>query len=250
MPENIIGERMAALRKGANESQEDLAKVLQCSRGTVANYEVGKRTPDVGTLVRIAQHYNTTVDYLVGNSDSVSKEAELKTVCDYLGVTDDVVIFLRDAVHSEHAYFKKIIDGVFSKPCRDKLIDLMNRTNYYLEMYGVPDVSSEIAFPFFTLKNPDLQTAIQTCEASGMEVLSPFERKLHAKMMMEDSFRILIEEMAYSAYSGDIEYFQKKYIDIIGEKRFNEIQKLISAMLPFQVTHPAPESDEGGTDNG
>ena len=115
MPENIIGERMAALRKGASESQEDLAKVLQCSRGTVANYEVGKRTPDVGTLIRIAQHYNTTVDYLVGNSDSVSKEAELKAVCDYLGVTDDVVIFLKGVVHSEHTYFKKIINR---KSCR------------------------------------------------------------------------------------------------------------------------------------
>ena len=150
MPENIIGERMAALRKGANESQEDLAKVLQCSRGTVANYEVGKRTPDVGTLVRIAQHYNTTVDYLVGNSDSVSKEAELKAVCDYLGVTDDVVIFLKGVVHSEHTYFKKFINGVFSKECRDCTIDLMNRTNYYLELYGIPNIPYEVAIPFFT----------------------------------------------------------------------------------------------------
>ncbi len=83
-----------------------------------------------------------------------------------------------------------------------------------------------------------------------MEVLTPFERKSHAKMTMEDSFRILIEEMAYSAYSGDIEYFRKKYIDIIGEKRFNEIQKLISVILPVQGAYPYPESDEGGADNG
>lgn len=250
MPENIIGERMAALRKEANESQEDLAKVLQCSRGTVANYEVGKRTPDVGTLIRIAQHYNTTVDYLVGNSDSVSKEAELKAVCDYLGVSDDVVIFLRDAVHSEHTYFKKIINGVFSKECRDCTIDLMNRTNYFLELYAIPNIPYEVAIPFFTAEKPELKAAIEICQKSGMEVIVPHERKLHAKMMMENSFMVLIHEMAEYVYGYDIEYTKKKYGDILGAKRILELEDIFSKLFPEMNIRSDSDSEEGNTDNG
>ena len=250
MPENNIGERMASLRKGASESQEDLAKVLQCSRGTVANYEVGKRTPDVGTLIRIAQHYNTTVDYLVGNSDSVSKEAELKAVCDYLGVTDDVVIFLKGVVHSEHTYFKKIINGVFSKECRDCTIDLMNRTNYYLELYGIPNIPYEVAIPFFTAEKPELKAAIEICQKSGMEVIVPHERKLHAKMMMENSFMVLIHEMAEYVYGYDIEYTKKKYGDIIGAKRIMELEDIFSKLFPEMNIRSDSDSEEGNTENG
>lgn len=89
MSENIIGQRIATLRKRANENQDDLAKVLNCNRGSIANYEAGKRVPDIATLIKIANHYDTSVDYIAGNSDSVSKNAEIKAVCDYLGLEEN-----------------------------------------------------------------------------------------------------------------------------------------------------------------
>ena len=91
MSDNIIGKRISELRKKSGENQDDLAKFLKCNRGSVANYEVGKRIPDINTLVKIANHYDTTVDYLAGNSDSSSKNAEVKAVCDYLGLEEESV---------------------------------------------------------------------------------------------------------------------------------------------------------------
>ena len=34
---------------------EDLAEVLGCNRGSLANYETGKRTPDIDTIIKIAK---------------------------------------------------------------------------------------------------------------------------------------------------------------------------------------------------
>ena len=67
---NVIGERIAKLRKSSGEKQEDLAEVLGCNRGSLANYETGKRTPDIDTIIKIAQHYKTTTDYILGVTDN------------------------------------------------------------------------------------------------------------------------------------------------------------------------------------
>lgn len=43
MSSKTIGERIAELRKKAGEKQEELAQILECNRGSLANYETGKR---------------------------------------------------------------------------------------------------------------------------------------------------------------------------------------------------------------
>ena len=57
------------LRKNAGEAQNELADYLGISRGSLANYETGKRKPDINTIIRIARRYNTSTDYILGLSD-------------------------------------------------------------------------------------------------------------------------------------------------------------------------------------
>ena len=64
-----VGERIAILRKNAGEEQNELADYLGISRGSLANYETGKRKPDINTIIRIARRYNTSTDYILGLSD-------------------------------------------------------------------------------------------------------------------------------------------------------------------------------------
>ena len=53
----------------ANVSPNALASELYVSHSTVSGYRNGKRTPDLEKLSSIAQILNTSVDYLVGNTD-------------------------------------------------------------------------------------------------------------------------------------------------------------------------------------
>lgn len=56
----------AALRMQKNETQVALAKTLGISQSAYRRYEVGEAEPDIDKLIKIADFYNVSIDYLVG----------------------------------------------------------------------------------------------------------------------------------------------------------------------------------------
>lgn len=62
--------RLKQLREERRLSQAGLALKLNISQSTVSAYEVGDRTPDLETLVTIAQFFDVSLDYLAGLTDS------------------------------------------------------------------------------------------------------------------------------------------------------------------------------------
>lgn len=62
-----IGDRIRFLRRKASMNQSELAKILGVSTSTVGFWEIGKRTPDVKLLVKIAEVFNVTTDYLLNH---------------------------------------------------------------------------------------------------------------------------------------------------------------------------------------
>ncbi len=53
------------LRTAAGETQAGLGRVLFVDRKTVSSYESGRTVPDLLTLIRIADHYDISVDDLL-----------------------------------------------------------------------------------------------------------------------------------------------------------------------------------------
>ena len=62
---------LANLRKANGLSQQKLGSEIGLARNTICQYESGNRVPDVDTLVKIAQYFNVSVDYLLGITDSL-----------------------------------------------------------------------------------------------------------------------------------------------------------------------------------
>ena len=58
--------KLKQLRESREVKQITLAHKLQVSNTTVSNWETGKRTPDLETIVRIATYFNVSTDYLLG----------------------------------------------------------------------------------------------------------------------------------------------------------------------------------------
>lgn len=61
----MMGARIAALRRQAGLSQAELARKLQCSASAVGMYEQGRREPPSDLLVRMAQLFGVSTDYLL-----------------------------------------------------------------------------------------------------------------------------------------------------------------------------------------
>lgn len=58
--------KLKELREQRKISQNQLAKELNLNTVTYNNWETGKREPNIETLIKLADFYNVTLDYLVG----------------------------------------------------------------------------------------------------------------------------------------------------------------------------------------
>jgi transcriptional regulator with XRE-family HTH domain len=61
----MIGEKLVLLRKLEGITQEELATKLDVAANTISYYESNQRVPSVEILIKIADHFETSVDFLL-----------------------------------------------------------------------------------------------------------------------------------------------------------------------------------------
>lgn len=78
MPQSTLSNRLKQLRDSHNYTQEDLGNYLNMTRQGYAHYENGKRVPDYHILLRLSFLYNTSIEQLVMEEETVpvSKNVE------------------------------------------------------------------------------------------------------------------------------------------------------------------------------
>ena len=70
MPLSKFSENVKKLRIQKGIKQAELAAVMEVSVRTIAFYESGERHPDFDGLIRMADYFQVSLDYLTGRSDS------------------------------------------------------------------------------------------------------------------------------------------------------------------------------------
>lgn len=67
-----IGRKIKQLRKARKITQEDLAERVKIKRSTISNYEIGRRTPHLKDLQKLAESFGVGLDYFgVHSTDEV-----------------------------------------------------------------------------------------------------------------------------------------------------------------------------------
>ena len=62
--------RLRELRRARRITQLKLAMDLNLTQNTVSRYETGEREPGIAELVRIADYFHISVDYLLERTDN------------------------------------------------------------------------------------------------------------------------------------------------------------------------------------
>lgn len=62
-------ENLKALREERQISQQKLAEKIKTNQQNIHRYEHGFYEPDIRTLKLLADYFETSIDYLVGNTD-------------------------------------------------------------------------------------------------------------------------------------------------------------------------------------
>ena len=66
---NEFSERLKELRLGCALTQKGLAENIGMHERGIQSYELADREPTLGKLIKLADFFNVSLDYLVGRSD-------------------------------------------------------------------------------------------------------------------------------------------------------------------------------------
>ncbi len=65
---DTINDRIFTLRTQAGISQQRLADDLKLSRRAISLWETGRRTPDIQSVLLLADYFQVSLDYLIKGS--------------------------------------------------------------------------------------------------------------------------------------------------------------------------------------
>ena len=72
-----IGERITQLRKAKNWSQDELAKQVNSSRVMIGKYERADNSPSIEVIVKLANAFDVSVDFLLGEGQNANYDKEM-----------------------------------------------------------------------------------------------------------------------------------------------------------------------------
>lgn len=87
-----LGKKIKKLREEKGIRQEDIGKLFNVSKSAVSQWENDIRTPDMGIIIKLADFFDVSTDYLLGRTNDPS-------LSDTQHVNDDEALEYLDELH-------------------------------------------------------------------------------------------------------------------------------------------------------
>ena len=71
---SIFADRLKECRKNMSKTQRDVAYDLGITANAYQSYETGNYEPKMGTLNKLADYFDVSIDYLAGRSDNPKRQ--------------------------------------------------------------------------------------------------------------------------------------------------------------------------------
>ena len=125
-----FGERLGDLISKKGITQAELAKVTGIGQSRLSDYIAGKQidkenderlyaAPDCATVITLAKFFSVSTDYLLGVSKEPSPSMDIRTVCDYTGLSGTSAEYLHAHRASRTGFLTRLIDGILCEPDLD-----------------------------------------------------------------------------------------------------------------------------------
>lgn len=118
--------RLKELRKKNGIKQIEMSRLFNVSQGNISAWENNRWQPDNETLLKIAEHFNVSVDYLLGRTETKTPSSKDEGVdedvldvlnkLDQAGITAEKLSQLTDEQFIKlGAYLEGLLDSVQNK---------------------------------------------------------------------------------------------------------------------------------------
>lgn len=132
-----LGSKIKQLRERNGIPQKDFAKRIGVSNVVLSRYESGERKPDYETLIKIADFFEVTTDFLLGR-ETITNNQNKESLFPF----DQVGISQKD-FENLSTYQQEVLewavnaDGLFFKNKSDNILDMMERLEIAYEVNRV-----------------------------------------------------------------------------------------------------------------
>lgn len=90
--------RLRELRKEKGLTTTELGEIIGCSNPTITNYERGYRKPDPETLLKLADYFGVSVDYLLGRDEALGVQMKPAAESELTATEQELLTLYRNAV--------------------------------------------------------------------------------------------------------------------------------------------------------
>lgn len=210
---NITNERIKELREEEGKTQDELAKDLHISREALANFET-RRGITEDRLQDIADHFNTTVDYLLGKTNVRCNDNEdYQLIGKYTGLNDNAIKVLKNLktispnvidtlnylIEQEEIFYADLP----SIEDADEAIEIYDKAEEYWNSIHYT-VLSKIT-DYYNIKMPK-----ETLYITDDEIKTEKDFKNRYEMMKETKTKISAENFVDKGLLDEIEYQLRK----------------------------------------
>ena len=104
--------RLRKLLSDTKTTQPMLAEAIGVSRQAIGQWKDGNTLPDIVSLGKIADYFNVSADYLLGRTRVKSTDIDLKSVCEYTGLTENSVMEIQTVLSRDDPYPSVLFEGI------------------------------------------------------------------------------------------------------------------------------------------
>lgn len=93
---SVFSRRLRSLIEEKNISKQKLADEIGVSRQAISQYCDGSTVPNADKLLKIAEYFNVSLDFLVGKTEAKTNDKDVQFICDYTGLNEVSVRILNE----------------------------------------------------------------------------------------------------------------------------------------------------------
>ena len=188
---DVFAERFKKLRLEKKLSLQKIAQDLNVTAQSLSLYEKGQRTINIDLLKRTAEYFKVSSDYLIGISDVATVDTNVKSICEYTGLTEENIKLLNTLKELKEIE-KKLIkynddDDIEAIDIISFLIDNLNTLpSIMLNIARAAEVDENTEPDWYTSTNYDYDNPI---------ILSGYDKKVFYMQKIESEINLIIKRI-------------------------------------------------------
>lgn len=240
---NITTVRLKQLIENSGKTRKEIAEQLKCDTSTITKHYNGDRDITTDFLIKYANLFDVSADYLLGLSDTATTDKDIQFICKYTGLSEKAI----EVLHFYKDY--EIICPTINLLLETEISSVLQELGYMCS--DMPKDKLKEKCKEYDIDFNELEKIIKTKDYECLQVVSAIEQYLNIKKTPKDKLLSISKSgKIISLSETDLNYTNKlTYEDLISVKTIRQSQLVENVMLENAI-EKIKQLKKDGENNG